>query len=1040
MRRASAILVVLCVCAAGARAEEPATQRLADVDLSGRLTEPKQKLLRFLGLEPGAPFGQSDMNRVDAELRGLGYRQVSTEIEQVGPGLVRPHIVIEPVRIVRNVVVRGNWPLFDDEIVRHLTLRTGMKLPADSELRQRLDDEAEAVRKYLFNEGYFEATALVEPHVAVIGLPGKPRAEWVDLIVRVGLGSSYKLEAVVPTYDHDDGAAHISSEELYDIFHHWLRFKVSQMREDQRKVEKVLREKKGSDCPTNAVCGFPAARVISDFDFTRDADRKRHRIRLPVRVGFKRKVEVRFVGNRAATASDLRDQLTIFSAGAYDDVELGESAKAIQKEYQKRGYFEARVTFRRALRRGDPDSRTAQPRDEVEEVTFTVEEGPELKVQRVDLVSESGAPLSFDPSELKDKAQLETRPFPPLGSIGLGEGGYVTQLQLQQDADRLAALYRSRGFPAVKVRSEVARDPAAFNLLGVFGADVSGAAGGHDLYVRFYVDEGRRELVDHVEIDFVGPHVKNELDVYKAVQLGYGRAYTPTAEEEDLGHIADLYKSSGRPFVTIDPTRSAWNAAHDRVVLRYVITEGPEVRFGEILVRGNFKTRTRTILADLPFRAGELYDTTKIDAAERNLQTHLIFNSARVTALVEPGRATAPVLVTVQERYLEAFGSFTFALGAASDRLPNYVYASGSYLWSNVFGFGSQLELRGDYAFLAAMLGNKVTWGASVRYTDLRAFGPGWRFDATGSVRNEVTNKFGEIFLYGVTVQLTRQVTPALRVFARYDAYQANINVGFLRLDGNNDAASASDNTVTTKASLGLAWDRRVGADGNPNPLAPVKGWLLQGSAGVAHPNLTTTDNPFFVFAGQLQGLLPFKVRGVAFTLMGNLRYDHGVPLNPAQSALPLVERFYAGGDTTTRGFDTDTLKSEVIRTNVSPLGGAAAYRIVPEGGNVRFLNTVELQFPIAKTFLGLPLAWSGAIFWDVGAIANSINQVEARDFRHSIGVSILRLVTPVGPLSLEYAYPLTQSLADERWKTAPWYSHFPGRIHFNWGIPLSRL
>ena len=48
--------------------------------------------------------------------------------------------------------------------------------------------------------------------------------------------------------------------------------------------------------------------------------------------------------------------------------------------------------------------------------------------------------------------------------------------------------------------------------------------------------------------------------------------------------------------------------------------------------------------------------------------------------------------------------------------------------------------------------------------------------------------------------------------------------------------------------------------------------------------------------------------------------------------------------------------------------------------------------------------------------------------------------MTPVGPLSIEYAYPLDQTLAEERWKTAPWYSHFPGRIHFNWGIPLSRL
>jgi outer membrane protein assembly factor BamA len=155
---------------------------------------------------------------------------------------------------------------------------------------------------------------------------------------------------------------------------------------------------------------------------------------------------------------------------------------------------------------------------------------------------------------------------------------------------------------------------------------------------------------------------------------------------------------------------------------------------------------------------------------------------------------------------------------------------------------------------------------------------------------------------------------------------------------------------------------------------------------------------------------------------------------------LPLVERFYAGGDTTTRGYDTDTLKSEIVRSPVSPLPGFPGFRVVPEGGNIRFLNTIELQFPIAKSFLGLPLSWAGALFWDVGAILNRWDEAKTSDFRHSIGISVLRLITPVGPLSIEYAYPLTQTLAEERWKSSPWYSHFPGRIHFNWGIPLSRL
>ena len=108
-------------------------------------------------------------------------------------------------------------------------------------------------------------------------------------------------------------------------------------------------------------------------------------------------------------------------------------------------------------------------------------------------------------------------------------------------------------------------------------------------------------------------------------------------------------------------------------------------------------------------------------------------------------------------------------------------------------------------------------------------------------------------------------------------------------------------------------------------------------------------------FTGQAQGILPFHIRGHELTLMGNLRYDHGLPTDTP--ALPLVERFYAGGDTQVRGYDTDSLKSEIIRTQVSPLPGSAGFRVVPEGGNIRVVNTVELWFPIAKTFVGLPIA-----------------------------------------------------------------------------------
>ena len=453
-----------------------------------------------------------------------------------------------------------------------------------------------------------------------------------------------------------------------------------------------------------------------------------------------------------------------------------------------------------------------------------------------------------------------------------------------------------------------------------------------------------------------------------------------------------------------------------------------------VVVCGNFKTRERVVLMDLPFRPGDPFDITKVEQGERNLQTHLIFNYARVLPVgLKEKRNPVPVIVEVQERYLERFGNVALAAGVATDRIPNYVYVSLGWMWNNVFGFGSQLELRGDSGF------HQNVWAVSLRYTDIRAFGPGWRFDLFGFGRSEVTNRLGVVLTAGTSLAVTRYITPALRVFLRYDLYFPQISPAFIRTAGPDDSnrATQADNTLISKLTAGVTWDRRVDEDGRPNPLMPHHGWLM--AASVAHGVPTSAaDSQFLTVSGQLVGILPFRVRSSEFTLIGNLRYDQGFPLSGV--ALPLVERFFAGGDTTTRGYDTDTLKSEIVLVNVSPLAGGQAFRVVPQGGNVRVLSTLEFQFPIAKTFFGIGFRWVGALFWDMGAIIDSPELVRGSDFKHSLGISLLRILTPVGPLSLEYAIPLTQSLAEERWKSNPWYSHFPGKIHFNWGIPLSRL
>src|SRR5581483_3156823 len=223
MRRLTCALSVLMLCAI-ARADEG--RPLVGIEIEGRLIDKKEKLLRFLGLYKGARFSQQLQDRLSHDLNDqLGYRISGLEREDLPDG-IKLKITVEPVRVVRNILVHGNFPLFDDDILRHLSVRSGAHLKPDAELADFLQDEAERVRKFLEFDGYFDSKVKIIPRQG-------PRNDWVDLDVNIQLGEWFKLGAVVP-----EGNTAISAQELLETYDHccfrWGRFELDRMREDTR--------------------------------------------------------------------------------------------------------------------------------------------------------------------------------------------------------------------------------------------------------------------------------------------------------------------------------------------------------------------------------------------------------------------------------------------------------------------------------------------------------------------------------------------------------------------------------------------------------------------------------------------------------------------------------------------------------------------------------------------------------------------------------------------------------------------------------------
>lgn len=1000
----------------------------------------------FLDLRPPTTWGDQLQSRVRHDLESLGYR-ADIALED---GILS--ITVTPVRTVRRIYVSGNWPIFEWEILSFLTWRTGYRLPEGEALFEDIRRQERELVSFLNRSGYYDATAEFRLDWA----PASP--EQVDVRVKISLNVGFWRLRYNIGEVRAEGVSLLSHRELVDFFDHcclWFgRTSTEKINEDFKRLLDYYQGK-----------GYAGARILRREI---QPDPKRRRVNINIELEEKKRIVLSFVGNKAVSDSVLRSATTIFQNNYYSATELDESARNMYRVYQQRGFLEARVRWRWKKQGGDPL-----------EVEFLVHEGPQLKVREIEFVpGAADKQLSFPTSRLAE--QTRTRVYPRLGLIGLGEGGYASAVQIAQDVQKLTEFYRREGFPEARVYASVTRSRAALDNLALFGAQtvLGEEADAGDLFVRFSIDEGRRELVEAVEVQIIGTETKlTEAQVRKVLQLKPGSAYTPERGAAEKQRLIELLENNGHPFdAIIDSLKSTWNADHTRVTLRWILTPGEIVRFGPILIRGNTVTRENVIRRDLPFKPGDVYDGRKILEGQQNLNSRQIFSSVRV--IPRPGisdeyryeamekgwslsRNPVPILVEVIERY-DNSGEIALYVGVSTD---NPVYSTASYTWRNMLGTGAEVELRGE-------LGVRIQ--SLLARTALPRLGsPFLRLDLRGFWRNELTYTIGQVTSYGANAELSRffartddqgrRLPPSLRLFGRVEFNISQIVLPLSRVEGTTDVGQIGDSTQSLKVALGVVWDKRVGFEAPglrlsnrpvpPNPLMPVSGFRLSAQATVAM--CCTFDPPsangsFLALEGQAIWLRPFGPElktedgwpyGMKrFNFKLNWRLNYGYPF--FTQALPVVEQFFAGGDTTTRGYDTGALKAGEQLSPVGPLrGDNIAYRIVPQGGNIRFLSQLEWEFAITPRIAGWP--WVGAVFLDTGAVFDRFERLTWNDVRFSLGVSVLRLLTQFGALSLDYAYPLTLPgqdalLQSDRWKREPWYSHFPGRIHFNWGMPIS--
>ena len=516
------------------------------------LIEPAFKKLQTAA-EPERTLG------IAAAAAAFGYQLEAVEVRTTTANVtatfkLKELPIVRKVQIAikgRSVAEQLTTALLDEDVRRRMQIKVGSYLPVGAdEHRCKLLEEHTRVEDYLHDEGYYDATVdVTEPS----------EASGVLVEVVIDLGASYQAGKI--DILHPAGDLSVSDAAIKDVFRHCgikavlcfgtARFRRAQFQDDLIEVANLFHKK-----------GFPSVRVTSDYTPTGSFDRRTHLVNFKITIDQRRRLEVEFDGidfdDAGISNDDLRAQLTFDVAGSADDVEAATSARALALYLQKRGHFEARVTWTRervAVSGGAGFDR----------LRFRIDLGPTREV--LDVFFEGVHAIDEDVL----RGLVYTKANRLSGTL-FGTNTAANSEQLEADVERIAEAYRQAGYRDARVEVSVATRPEALDDAALTAALVS-ADHGDGLYVQFAVNEGTPTLLTRVELAIDGdPALCDPLIAQLTELLGDAKAVKRVTAPgvACAADIANLKFKEAAMQTTGEALRSwLWNRGRSRANVDY---------------------------------------------------------------------------------------------------------------------------------------------------------------------------------------------------------------------------------------------------------------------------------------------------------------------------------------------------------------------------------------------------------------------------------------------------------------------------------------
>lgn len=672
---------------------------------------------------------------------------------------------------------------------------------------------------------------------------------------------------------------------------------------------------------------------------------------------------VRILGNKKFSERTIRKHLELEPGDRVDDQILGTKAKKIEEAYREAGLPEAHVSWTITEEQSSPGFAS---------VTFSIDEGE--KVRLADFVFSGNVQLS---SKLLEKAARE--PQRERAFWWLRRKPRYDENEVEAARRAIQDAYLRRGFldVVVKVR-EVSRDRR------------------NNAVVHIAVEEGPIYRWGVIGIEGVTRFPSNE--IMRLVGIKTGEIAVSAALEQSVQAIQDFYGMRGFARAVVKPLL---DARPDEGVadVRLVVTEGDLIRIGNILIRGNTRTRDKVIRRELLVHPGEILDAVKARISERRLANLGYFSHVRRYTLgtAEPDRED--LVFEVEEK-----STGQFMVGAGFSSVENFMayveLAQGNFdllNWPHLTGGGQKLKVRTQI-------------GSRSKNYELSFVEP-WLFDRKLSFgvdlyRRDVKYGDYELERTGVALTLGKALPGPNRLNVSYSLERSLIKdvadtneyiyaEAYARTPGETYYFQSEEKRTMSELRVTLLHDTR------DNPFIPTRGNRTAVFAAVAGGPLGFDTDIYRLGLRTSQ----YVRLWLGHVLSLRMRYEI-VDSYGDTDEVPLSERLFVGGGQTIRGFDYRDVGPKVLPA-YAPLSG----RYRPAGGQSLATANVEYIIPIIS---GIRLA----AFYDTGNVWRDPYELDLSGLAASAGIGI-RFDIPGFPIRVDRAWAVRRD--DELTDLDPW-------------------